>query len=465
MSSQMTGPAELAERALAGAGTAGRLAIVEESYSAEVRFANNTVTTNGVRRQRNVTLVSFESRAAGIASGVASASGALPVGELVRLSRADAAGSEPAEDAFELVGPEANDADFATAAPDTDLGRLEPVLSRLNDLFARAESSNEVRAGFARHEVTTTYLASSTGLRRRFSTPSGRVELVGRAADGSRSAWAGTGTNDFSDVDLEGLEARVARGLRWAGNKVELPAGRYETLLPPDAVADLVLMLDEFASGRQAEEGRNVFSAPSGKTRVGEKLFDLPFDLYGDPADARFPTPPFVIAKASTADASVFDNGVATSRVDMVRHGVLRRLRYHRAGAARSAAGGTFTPNLDNLVLELPGASANVDEMVGRTERGLLLTCLWYIRPVDPATLLLTGLTRDGVYLIDKGEVVGAVNNFRFNESPLDMLRRTAEAGSTERCLSREWGEWLTRSAMPPLRVDGFNMSSVSPAT
>jgi len=103
--------------------------------------------------------------------------------------------------------------------------------------------------------------------------------------------------------------------------------------------------------------------------------------------------------------------------------------------------------------------------MVARTGRGLLLTCLWYIREVDPQTLLLTGLTRDGVYLVENGEVTGAVNNFRFNESPVTMLGRVTEAGATGPALPREWGDYFSRSAMPPLRVDGFNMSSVSQAS
>ncbi len=465
MTRGLAGPAELAERALAGAGPAGRIAIVQEGHSAEVRFANNTVTTNGVRRERTVTVVSFEAKRGGVSAGVAAGSGALPLEELVALSVSSAADSEPAEDAAPLAGPEGSDDDFDEPAEETDLYRLQPVLGELNDLFARAEGSGEVMAGFACHAVTTTYLASSSGLRRRFSRPGGRVELVGRSSDGSRSAWAGAATNDFSDVELSSLEEKVRRGLGWATRKLELPAGRYETLLPPDAVADLVLMIDSFASGREAEEGRNVFSAPAGRTRVGEKLCDLPFDLYGDPADSRFPTEPFVVAEASTADSSVFDNGIATERVDLIRAGVLDRLRYHWAGAASSKAGGRFTPPVDALALEVPGATDGIEEMIGRTERGLLLTCLWYIRPVDPATLLLTGLTRDGVYLVEQGEVVGAVNNFRFNESPLDMLARSVEAGRSERALSREWGEWMSRTAMPPLRVRDFNMSSVSPAT
>jgi predicted Zn-dependent protease len=124
------------------------------------------------------------------------------------------------------------------------------------------------------------------------------------------------------------------------------------------------------------------------------------------------------------------------------------------------------TPAADNLVLSgSPGGGPSLDEMIASTSRGLLLTCLWYIREVDPQTLLLTGLTRDGVYLVENGEVTGAVNNFRFNESPVGMLNRVREVGSTVRTLPREWGDYFTRAAMPPLRVEGFNMSSVSQAS
>jgi predicted Zn-dependent protease len=458
---------DLAERALVRS-TAdvragyGRVAIVKESFQAELRYANNTVTTNGLRRDRRVTVISFETRADGVAAGVASGSGLSDVGDLVAAAERDAAGSPVAEDAEELVSGSA-DAGFDEGPLTTNLAVLSPVLDRLADLFGRAEASGLVAAGFARHRITTTYLASTTGLRRRFCEPDGRVELVGRSVDGSRSAWAGAGSNLFDDVDLGELEARVLRGLHWAERKVELPAGRYETILPPEAVADLVIMLDFEASGREAEEGRNVFSAPGGRTRVGERLSSLGFDLSGDPSDARFEAAPWVETTVSSADDSVFDNGAPVERTDWIKDGVLQRLRYHRAGARRS--GTQFTPAVGNLVLELQGAGGGLDELVARTERGLLLTCLWYIRQVDPATLLLTGLTRDGVYLVEAGEVVGVVNNFRFNESPVDVLSRSVEAGRTERALSREWGEWVGRTAMPALRVADFNMSSVSPAT
>ena len=160
----------------------------------------------------------------------------------------------------------------------------------------------------------------------------------------------------------------------------------------------------------------------------------------------------------------MFDNGLALDPTDWIRDGELAALIQTRYSAGLS--GLPVTPAIDNLVLDGPPDSAvTLDDMVAETSRGLLLTCLWYIREVDPQTLLLTGLTRDGVYLVENGEVAGAVNNFRFNESPVGMLSRLTEVG-VHRCptLPREWGDYFTRCAMPPLRVEGFNMSSVSQA-
>jgi predicted Zn-dependent protease len=139
---------------------------------------------------------------------------------------------------------------------------------------------------------------------------------------------------------------------------------------------------------------------------------------------------------------------------------VINALAYPRATAAEFDVPAAMAA--DNLLMT--GGNAGIEEMVAGTERGLLLTTLWYIREVDPTTLLLTGLTRDGVYLVEDGAVTGAVNNFRFNESPLDLLRRTTEAGVAEPTLPREWGDWATRAAMPTLRIPDFHMSSVSQA-
>jgi predicted Zn-dependent protease len=147
-------------------------------------------------------------------------------------------------------------------------------------------------------------------------------------------------------------------------------------------------------------------------------------------------------------------------RVDWIRDGTINALAYPRAAAAEFQA--PVAVAADNVLMT--GGTASLDELVAGTERGLLLTTLWYIREVDPTTLLLTGLTRDGVYLVEDGAVTAAVNNFRFNESPLNLLRRASEAGVSEVTLPREWGDYATRAAMPSLRIPNFHMSSVSQA-
>jgi predicted Zn-dependent protease len=289
------------------------------------------------------------------------------------------------------------------------------------------------------------------------------VELNGKSPDFSRSVWTGVGTRYIRDVSVADLAADVRRKLTWSQRRIELPAGRYETLLPPSAVSDLMIYLYWTMEARDADEGRNVFARPGGGNRVGERLAALPLTLRSDPHAPGLEAAPFQVVGASSGTASVFDNGMATPAVNWIEDGVLANLIRPRAWALRTTAPATAA--VDNLLLEAPDATASLEDMLAATDRGLLLTCLWYIREVDPQTLLLTGLTRDGVFLVEGGEVTGAVNNFRFNESPVDLLGRIVQAGRTERTLPREWNDWFTRCAMPPLRVPDFNMSSVSPAS
>jgi len=458
--------AEVVETALEQAGGEGCIVLVEDTSEAEVRFANNTTTTNGVRRDRRVTVISLQASGGGTSAGVARRAGPADLAELVAAAERDAAGSPPAEDASPLLtraeaaGPSG---DFGAPPVLTHLSVLSDVLTGLAEAFDKAKKEDRVLAGFAEHRQSTVSLGTSTGVRLRHTQPTGSLQLVARSADGTRSAWTGAGTADFSDVTIEAMDERLTRRLGWAERRIELPEGRYEVVAPPEAVADLMIYLLESASGQEAEEGRTVFSKKGGGTRVGDTLAPLPYELRSDPAEAGLQCAPFLTTAMSGPDDSVFDNGLPLGRTTWLEDGRLERLRYHRARAALSHA--PVAAPIDNLVLELPGAEGSLDDLVARTERGLLLTCLWYIREVDPATLLLTGLTRDGVYLVEHGEVVGAVNNFRFNESPVDFLGRATEAGTTVRAIGREFGEWYNQTAMPPLRVHDFNMSSVSPAS
>ena len=428
------------EEALGASRSGSCIVIVEETSEAELRFANNTVTTNGTRRDRSVSVIAFRETEAGTAVGTASASGgATDAVELVRRAEANAADAPAAEDAAPLVtvSESLETGGFSDPLVMTSLAGLGDVLTGLGDAFGRAAGRGVKLAGFAEHVVSTLYVGSSTGLRLRHVEPTGKLEVVARGDGGERSAWAGTGAEDLASVHVEELTARLDRRLAWAERSIELPAGRYEVVLPPDAVADLIVLVGGSISGREAEEGRSVFSAPGGGTKVGDSLSPHPFVLRSDPSEPGLRCTPFLVTPVSGQDVSVFDNGLPIGRNDWISKGRLARLQYHRAAAARSGVEPAVFA--DNLTLELPGATSDLEQLVGRLERGLLLTCLWYIREVDPATLLLTGLTRDGVYLVEHGEIVGAVNNFRFNESPVDLLAKTIEAGRTERA-SRENG-------------------------
>lgn len=451
---------DVIEGALVASRSMGCVVIVEETSDAEVRFANNTMTTNGLRRTRRVTVVSVREVAGGVATGVASRDGAFDVVDLVREAEASAASSLPSSDAADLVSGSTS-ADFAEPAPETSLAIFDAIVHDIGGAFDRAESSNTTLAGFVSHSLGTTYLGSSSGLRRRFVQPTGSFEIMSRAT-GSASTWTAVGTPDFSDVTVAALEEELARRLGWAKRRIELEAGRYDVVLPPTAVGDFMAFLYFNAGGQDAEDGKTVFSKAGGKTRVGDRLSTLPFQLRSNPLEPGIECAPFLSISSSSPQASVFDNGIDLGLTKWIDEGQLNALKYHRAGAARSHV--NFAGPTDNLALENPGANGSISDLVATTERGLLLTCLWYVRVVDPATLLLTGLTRDGMYVIEDGQVVGAANNFRFNQSPVDLLANTQEAGATVRTFSRGFGDRFNRMAMPPLRVHDFNMSSVSPA-
>jgi predicted Zn-dependent protease len=474
-SSRQGTPQELVERALehARAGQAdGCVVLVTESSEANLRWANNTLTTNGTMRDRTVTVISTVDGGTGAAAAGLSRTGVDldTLADLVAASERAAREAGPAEDAQPLLTPgqtvPAGDWDAPPA--ETGIGVFRELAPALGAGFEEARAEGRKLFGFAHHTMGTLYLGTSTGVRLRHDQPTGSLELNAKSDDMARSAWGGVSTRDFTDVDLGALQADLAVRLDWAKRTVDLPAGRYETLLPPTAVADLFIYLLGAASARDAHEGRSVFGKPGGGTRVGERLSGdaVPLSILSDPAEPGLGCVPFVAATASGDTSSVFDNGLPIGRTEWVRDGELASLM-----TTRHTAGLTGLPlasQPDNLVITAgtgSGRSGGLPELIAGTERGLLVTCLWYIREVDPQTLLLTGLTRDGVYLVEHGEVTGAVNNFRFNESPVDILRRVVQASTPERALPREWGDYFTRAAVPALRVADFNMSTVSQAS
>ena len=431
------------------------IVVVTDRATASLRWAGNSMTTNGESISRNVAVISIvrQGKSAHVGSVTSSEVDPAAIPGLVAASQ-DAARSAPeARDAAPMLAGDETPDDWDAPVP----GTASDVFAGVAKSLATGFRGTDQLYGFARHEVDTTFVGTSSGLRRRYTQPTGSVEINAKRA--GASAWVGVGTPDFADVPTDSLLEEVGRRLDWAGRTVELPAGRYETLMPPSTVADMMIYLGWSMDGRGAQEGRTALSAPGG-TRVGEKLTDLGLTLYSDPAATGLECAPFVATTSSSQRTSVFDNAMPIDRVDWIRDGTVNALAYPRAAAAEYDV--PVAVPADNMLMT--GGWASLQDMIRRTERGLLLTTLWYIREVDPTVLLLTGLTRDGVYLIEDGQVTAAVNNFRFNESPLDLLRRATEAGVAQTTLPREWGDWATRAKMPSLRIPDFHMSSVSQA-
>ena len=461
-------PQDTIERGLdlaAAEGADGCVVLVAETSSANLRWANNTLTTNGAMRGSSVTVIATVGAGEGTAAGVVGRSSVTDASlrDIVSAAVATARASSPAEDARPLVDGTVG-AGWAEEPDVTSVNVYEKFAPALGETLRKAGQEKRWLYGFADHEVTTLYVGSSAGLRLRQALPRGFVSETGKSGDLSQSAWVGAATRDFSDIDPFALDTELNRRLGWASRSVAVDAGRHPTILPPAAVADLMTYLFWQLDGRDAFEGRSVFSKPSGGTRIGDSLSSQPVNLLSDPQLPGLETFPFAVARASGGASSVFDNGLTLSATDWIRGGRLEHLMTSRHTAELIGAPAA-APAIDNYVLSVDGASGSTDALVAGLENGLLLTCLWYIRMVDPQTSLLTGLTRDGVYLVENGEVTGAVNNFRFNESPVDLLARFTAAGATVPSFSREWGDYFSRTATPPLLVPDFNMSSVSQAS
>jgi predicted Zn-dependent protease len=462
MSDHPPTPQRLVERALGLSKADECVVIADVVTEVNLRWANNSLTTNGVSRRGELTVIAVLDGSVGVVTEQGVTADSLP--RVVGAAETTARSAPPAEDRASIVGSAASRGDWDAPPDGTSIAVFSSFAPDLGEALEQASRSGRLLFGFADHQVRTTYVGSSSGLRCRYDQPTGHVEMNAKSDDYHRSAWTGIPSSDFTDIDVTELTAGLDERLEWGSRRVDLPAGRYETILPPSAVADLMIPLYWSAGAIDAHDGRTVFSRPGGGTRVGDRLSDLSLDLRSDPVAPSVECAPFAVARSSSAASSVFDNGSPLSATSWVSGGVLSSLVQTRHSA--DVTGLPFTPYIDNLILDGPAARhGGWADLVAATQRGLLLTCLWYIREVDPQTMLLTGLTRDGVYLVEGGEVVGAVNNFRFNESPVDLLGRVIEAGRSSRTLPREWCDYFTRVTMPPLRVPEFNMSSVSEAS
>lgn len=450
------------ERALRLSRADGCIVVGHRDATANLRWAHNTVTTNGAAEKVTLSIASIVGRRVASVSRTYVSPNQLE--EMVRESEAACAHRPDAPDYMPLIplieaegGGEP--ADWSAPPANADIHVFDAFVPQLGTLFARACGSNVETFGYAEYSASTLWLATSTGLRRRHSDRIGKVEVTAKTPDFSRSSWAGTATRDFHDVDLRALLDTLEQRLSWSERRIELPAGHYEVLLEPSCTADLALGAYVFMTRREADEGRSPYSKPGG-TRIGERLFGN-VTIYSDPNEPGIPSTPFHTSPDSGGAWSVFDNGVPLFRTEWVRDGELRALITPRYWAARVGAAAPV-PYINNLIVS--GNGPALDEMIAQTERALLITCFWYIRTVDPQTALQTGVTRDGVFLVEHGKVKGASNNFRWNMSPIAALAQATQIGRSGMSLPREHDDFL-RAKAPPVRIARFHMSSRSEAT
>ncbi len=456
-------PAVLVERALAESRSDGCVVILEQTQRANLRWASNALTTNGLSHETSMTVVALDGhdRQTSAGSVTRTVRGAHDVEPLVRTAEQVAARAAPERSARPLVlGPAASD--FTEQPAEGGFDVLAPVTAALGEVLVTARRDGIRLYGYAEHALTTTYLGTSAGTRYRHVQPTGHLTMTAKSADGEASTWASRPTRDFTDVDLVGLDAELRRRLGWSARRVDLAPGRYSTVLPATSVADLAIVAYWQMAAEIAHEGRSVYANPGRGTKVGQPLVDPRVSLRSDPDSAALACADTLVTAESSPFASVFDNGLAIPATTWVDRGTLTALVQTRASAELTAL--PLTPMVDNLILTVDGGNGALDDLVARTDEGLLLTSLWYLREVDPQTQLLTGLTRDGVFVVRGGEVVGAASNFRFNDSPVDVLRRVQDAGTSAPTFSREWGEYFSRTAMPPLRVADFHLSTLSDA-
>ena len=300
-------------------------------------------------------------------------------------------------------------------------------------------------AGFIIVNAGSNALGNSKGLFAYNRSTNANYTLTVRTNDGTGSGWVGAEHPDWSQLNFAQLANRAIEKAKLSQNPVAIEPGRYTVILEPQAVGDLVQLMGGALAARAADEGRSAFTKQGGGNKIGEKIVDSRVTIFSDPQDPQLLAQPFD------------GQGLPLSRQVWVENGVLKQLFYSRFWAQKQGKQPTGGPNSIKMV----GGTTSIDDMIKSTPRGILVTRLWYLRQVDPRTILYTGLTRDGTFLIENGKVSKAIKNFRFNESPLFLLNNIEAIGPAVRIGGTEQGGPIV---MPAIKAKDFNFTSLSDA-
>ena len=412
-------------------------------YQADVRFAANQMSTAGGVSNSNMSVTSVfgKKHATAVSNDLSDESLKRVVEQselLTKLSPDD-------PEWLPGLGPQTYlpvDRYFASTA---NLSPEDRARAALTALEPARKAGDLQAAGFIVVNAGSNALGNSKGLFAYSQATNANYTLTVRTADGTGSGWAGAVDNDWRKINFAKVSQTAIDKARLSRNPVAIEPGKYTVILEPQAVGDLVQLVGGSLGARQADEGRSAFTKQGGGNKIGEKIVDPRVTIMSDPQDPQLLAQPFD------------GQGFPSKRMVWVENGVLKQLAYSRFWAQKQ--GKEPTPGAGSI--KMMGGTTSTEEMIRSTPRGILVTRLWYLRQVDPRTILFTGLTRDGTFLIENGKITKAIKNFRFNESPLFMLNNIEAMGPSVRIAGTEGGGAIV---MPALKVKDFTFTSLSDA-
>ena len=412
------------------------------SESGNIRYARNEVSTSGAKSNQNLVVQSAFGKKVGTATIDEFDDASLE--KVVRRAEELARLAPENPEYVGILGPQTylkSNGYFASTANLTPEARAEAVAKSLE--LSRA--ANLTGAGFMEDTHGYQAMMNSKGLFAYYPSTNVNFSLTVRTADGKGSGYIARGYSDVAKLDTAAATRIAMQKASASASAVALEPGKYTVILEPTAAA--VLMENVFFNmdARSADEGRSFLSKPGGKTKLGEKLMDPRVTVYSDPTNAELPASPWA------------GDGQAQQKITWIDKGVVKNMFYSRYWAQKQKKQPVPFPN--NAIMA--GGTASLEDMIKSTQRGILVTKLWYIREVDPQTLLYTGLTRDGTFYIENGKIKHAVKNFRFNESPVIMLNNLETLGKPERVVSTESD---ANYLIPPMKIREFTFSSLSDA-
>lgn len=415
-------------------------------YSSEggnLRYARNSVNTSGGISRSSLVVSSAFGKKLGVATVNEYDEASLE--KVVRRSEELAKLAPENPEFMSFLGPQTYGPPSPTFSQQTARTGPKERADAVEKSLNVAKAAQLTAAGFLENNSGYSAMMNSKGLFAYNTSSNVAFNITMRTADGKGSGYATRGYNDFSKLDTH-KDTEVAAQKALASTTARaIEPGKYTVILEPTAVAVMLENMLYDMDARKADEGRSFLSKTGGKTRLGERLVDERVNIYSDPWNPDLP--------GSTWSG----DGRAQERVSWIEKGVVKNLSSSRYWAQKT--GIKSIPSPEGVIME--GGTKTLADLIKGTEKGILVTRLWYIRPVDPQTLLLTGLTRDGTFYIENGEIKFPVKNFRFNESPVIMLNNLEEIGRVERTVS---AESEANYLLPPLKIRDFTFTSLSDA-